>query len=687
MRSMNLTVLFASLLSCLTLSCRQPEIVQPETPGQREPSPQPELTLESPDGQIQVEITVGTAVSYRVFRNEQALTAELPLSMTLSDGRVWGRGSTLSDTRLSHVSEKIRSPFYIRSEVDDRYNGAVHTFAEGFEVEFRAYDDAVAYRFRSTGNGDFTVMSEEIEYRFPRSFTMTAAPSPGGTGSKYENACNCFESYYQKDVRDFPSGRMGLLPVLVSTGGQKLCIAEAGVRGYPAMFLTKGSGNSLAGFQTRVVKETSRNEYTVKVPKSWESCIAKCSGAMDFPWRIFMVIDSDAQLLDNDMIYRLAPSCELQDISWIKGGMSTWDWETSFTLDDVNFSSGRNIETYKYHIDYAVKTGIPYITIDAGCIPTNGSSYSYAPYLVPSISYANEKGIGVWVWMEAAWFSDVLLSGNTERFETLFRDLSAIGVKGIKIDFFERNDQEYIDLQWKIAEEAAKNRLMLNYHSSPIPHGMNRTYPNVVSYEAVRGLEHMKYGNWDVVAGSGPADQVTYDVTFPFLRGMTGPVDYTPGLMRNAFLDQWSASDPRPMSMGTRCRQLAAFILFFSPVGTMADNITTYEKNAECAGFIASVPTVWDETVPVKASLGEYIVIARRSGDDWFVAGMTDWTRRNMTIDLPFLDGGDWEAEVFEDTSGAATSYHRSVKTVDGTRMLNVKMQGGGGFAVHLKRK
>ena len=367
--------------------------------------------------------------------------------------------------------------------------------------------------------------------------------------------------------------------------------------------------------------------------------------------------------------------------------MSTWDWETSFTLDDVSFSSGRNVETYKYHVDYAVKTGIPYITIDAGCIPTNGSSYSYAPYLVPSISYANEKGVGVWVWMEAAWFSDVLLSGNTERFETLFRDLSAIGVKGLKIDFFERNDQEYIDLQWKIAAEAAKNHLMLNYHSSPIPHGMNRTYPNVVSYEAVRGLEHMKYGNWDVVAGSGPADQVTYDVTFPFLRGMTGPVDYTPGLMRNSFRDSWSASDPRPMSMGTRCRQLAAFVVFFSPVGTMADNITTYEKNAECAEFIASVPTVWNETVPVKASLGEYIFIARRSGDDWFVAGMTDWTPRNMTIDLSFLDGGDWEAEVFEDTAGAVTSYRRTVKTVDGTRMLNVKMQGGGGFAAHLKRK
>lgn len=665
---MNFIVLFASLLSCLTLSCRQPEIGGTDEPEQREPSPQPELTLESPDGQIQVEITVGTAVSYRIFRNGQALTAELPLSMTLSDGRVWGRGSKLTDTRLSHVSEKIRSPFYIRSEVDDRYNGAVHSFAEGFEVEFRAYDDAVAYRFRSTGDEDFTVMSEEVGYRFPHSFTMTAAPSPGGTGSKYENACNCFESYYQKDIRDFPSGRMGLLPLLVSTGGQKLCIAEAGVHGYPAMFLTKGSGNALDGFQTRVVKETSRNEYTVKVPKSWENYIAKCHGAMDFPWRICMVLDSEAQLLDNDVIYRLAEPCRLADISWIKGGMSTWDWETSFTLDGVDFSSGRNVETYKYHVDYAARTGIPYITIDAGCIPTNGSSYSYAPYLVPTLSYANEKGIGVWVWMEAAWFSDVLLSGNTERFEALFRDLSALGVKGIKIDFFERNDQEYIDLQWKIAEEAAKNHLMLNYHSSPIPHGMNRTYPNVVSYEAVRGLEHMKYGNWDVVAGAGPAD-------------------YTPGLMRNAFRDQWSASDPRPMSLGTRCRQLAAFVVFFSPVGTMADNITTYEKNAECAGFIASVPTVWDETVTVKASLGEYIVLARRSGDDWFVAGMTDWTARSMTIDLPFLDGGDWEAEVFEDSAGAATSYRRSVKTVDGARMLNVKMQGGGGFAARLRRK
>ena len=673
----------ATLISCLAVSCHPQENgAEPYAPA-----PQKELTLESPDGQVQVEINVDKTIAYRILRNGVALTQELPLSMTLADGRVWGHGCTLTDTKLSHVSETISSPFYIRSNVDDCYNGAVHCFSEGFEVEFRVFDDAVAYRFRSTGDTDFTVMSEEIEYRFSQPFTMTAAPSPGGTGSKYENACNCFESYYQKDVRDFPSGRMGLLPVLVSTGGQKLCIAEAGVRGYPAMFLTKGSGNSLEGFQTRVVKETARNEYTVKVPKSWDNYIAKCSGAMNFPWRVCVLVDNDAQLLDNDVIYRLAEPCALTDIAWIKGGMSTWDWETSFTLDDVGFNSGRNVETYKYHVDYASRMGIPYITIDAGCIPTSGSSYTYAPYLVPTISYANEKGIGVWVWMEAAWFSDVLQAGNTDSFESLFRDLSIIGVKGVKIDFFERNDQEYIDLQWKIAEEAAKNHLMLNYHSSPIPHGMNRTYPNVVSYEAVRGLEHMKYGNYDVVAGAGPADQVTYDVTFPFLRGMMGPVDYTPGLMRNAARDSWSASDPRPMSMGTRCRQFAAFVLFYSPVGTMADNITSYEKNAECAGFIASVPAVWDETVPIKASLGEYIILARRSGDDWFVAGMTDWNQRNVTVDLPFLDGNDWEAEVFEDSGASSTSYRRSVKTIDGTRILNVKMQPGGGFAAHLRRK
>ena len=683
--NMRKLIYILSAVSLLLLSCSNvnPEDKKDEKP-QETPDPKPELVLESPSGSVKAEILVDNTIRYRVFKNGTAITQLQPLSISLEDGRVLGRYCKLLDTKLSSVSGTIESPFYVRETVRESYRAARYIFEEGFEVEFRVYDDACAYRFRKTSDEGFTVRSEEVRFNFTDVIAMTAAPSPGSTDSDRINASTCFEGYYFTGIDQFPDRRLGMMPLYVKTSGITVCIAEADVKNYPGMFLKRGSGNILYGYHSPRVKSSQRNEYTTKVPTSWYDDIAVCQGKMDFPWRVMLLPDEDTDLLCNDIIYRLGRERQLKDISWIKPGMSTWDWETSFTLDGVSFSSGRNLQTYKYHIDYAKKMGIPYITIDAGCVSAYGKSITYAPWLKEVVDYAKFCKVDVMIWIEAAWFSDLMEVGDEASMDAALDKLSSDGIAGIKVDFFERADQDFINLQWKIAELCARNRLVLNLHSTPIPTGLNGVWPNVLSFEAVRGLEHLKYGNTDPVSGASPADQVVYDVTFPYLRGFAGPADYTPGLMRNADRSSWYANDPRPMSLGTRCRQLAAFVLYHSGIGTMADNITTYEKEAECAEFIASVPCEWDESIALDGRIGEYIIVARRRGDEWFLAGMTDWTPRNVVVDLDFLDASDWKIEIFEDST-SPQAYRKSVKEYYG-EPLRVTMKSGGAFAARITK-
>ena len=678
-----LGLLFLSLTFGACQDSNENEIIEPE--------PQPpvamgkDTTLESPDGGLKVEISTEGNITYTVSHNGVTVVNASPVSMTLDDGQTWGKGSTFIGSTKESVNTTIDSPFYIRKSVNDIYNELTLHFSEEFRIVFRAYNEGMAYHFESERKKNFKVLSEEVDFSFPSSFTMTAALSPGATDTWQKNANNSYENFYQYDIKEISGGcQLAMLPLMVKCEGKILCIAEANVKNYPSMFIRKMPGNHLAGYQQERVRSAYR-DGSYKWPSEWYKYIASCEGSMTFPWRILIVMDKESQLLDNDMIYKLAPTrSKLFDTSWIKPGMSTWDWMTAYSLDGVG-TPGIHLENYIYHINFAKEMGIPYITIDAGSINMWENDFSYDSWLKDVIEQARKSNIGVWVWMEAAFFSDVLEKAGNSTFEYIFRRLSNDGIKGIKIDFFERSDQEYIDLQWKIAEMAAKYKLLLNLHSSPVPHGLHRAYPNILAYEAVKGQEHLKY------EGGRNGDWITYDVTFPFLRGMAGPTDYTAGLMRNASHSKWTVNHDRPISKGTRCRQIADYIIFFSGLGTLADNITTYEKEKECARFLASIPTVWDETKVLTSKLGEYISIARQNGKDWFVGALNNRTdSRSLTLDLSFLDSGTYEAEIFKDGDNAntdATSYKRELITISDSRQLSIEMKNGGGFAARIYKK
>jgi alpha-glucosidase len=382
----------------------------------------------------------------------------------------------------------------------------------------------------------------------------------------------------------------------------------------------------------------------------------------------------DKELVDNDIVQKLAAPNRLQDVSWIKPGQVAWDWWNDWNISNVDFKAGVNTATYKHYIDFASANSIPYIIMDDGW-STKLDLYAIAPTidLREIIDYGRQKNVGVILW--ASW------SAVLRQSDKAFPDYSKMGVKGFKIDFIDRDDQIAVASTYEIAKKAAEHKLMIDYHGIFKPTGLQRTYPNVVGYEGVKGLENYKWAN---------EDQPRYAVTIPFIRMMAGPMDYTPGAMRNASQANFRPVNGNPMSKGTRCHQLAMYVVYDAPLQMLSDNPTAYVKEKESLDFITSVPVTFDETVPVDGKVGEYVAIARRKGNTWFVGAMTNWTGRDMIIDLSFLPEGKYKAVIFRDGINAdreGTDYKREEVTVSSGEKITVRLAGGGGWAARIEKQ
>jgi len=641
--------------------------------------------LKSPDGKIAVRVDVGAdAVTYSISRDGKELIAPSPLSLTLADGRVLGRKASVRKASAKSVDEIIEAPFYKRSAVEDRYNSLTLTFKGDYGIDFRAYDDGAAYRFRTSMKDEITVTDELVDIRFPEDFTTLV---PYARDGKKEPGLaryyfNSFENTYStQPVSKVADDRLAFLPILADAGTAKIVITEADLEDYPGMYLYNPTGGkALRGnFAPYPAKEVQggHNELQLLVTER-EDFIARTSGTRTFPWRVFAIAGRDIQLADNDMVYRLAAPSRVEDVSWIKPGKVAWDWWNTWNLYGVDFKSGINNETYKYYIDFAADHGIEYVILDEGwAVNKKADLFQVVPAIdLPElVAYGKERGVGIVLW--AGFYA-------TERdLERVCKHYSEMGIKGFKVDFLDRDDQKIADFTYRLAETAAKYRLFLDMHGYHKPAGIQRTYPNVLNFEGVFGLEQMKWT-------SEKTDMVTYDVTIPFIRMLAGPMDYTQGAMRNATRRNFRAVGSEAMSQGTRCRQLAEYVIFESPFNMLCDSPTNYLREAECTEFIASVPTTWDETVGLDGRVGEYVSIARRKGDTWYVGGMTDWNARTLTIDLGFLGEGAYTAELFRDgvnADKAARDYKRESVEIPADRKLTVKMAPGGGFALKISRK
>ena len=637
--------------------------------------------LKSPDGKLIV--SVNEDLYYTLTHESDLLLDKSNIGMYMTDGAAFGECDKLVKVSYRSVDQTIDARFYKKAQITDRFNEMTLKFKE-FSVIFRAYDDGMAYRFVSHLKKPYQVMEEVAQFNLPQDWNLWTAYVAQHTETLESQFYNSFENQYTyAPISKWNKDRLAFLPLMVDgPNGKKIVITEADLMNYPGMYLyNNGYDKSLIAHYApypKEVKQGGHNNLQMEV-QTRKPYIAECGAGEVFPWRVIAVSDNDVQMADNDMVYRLASPADPQaDWSWVKPGKVAWDWWNDWNISGVDFVSGVNNNTYKYYIDFASANGIEYVILDEGW-SVNGAADLFQ--VVPEIDlemlveYAAERNVGLILWA-GYWAFD-------RDMEKVCKHYSNMGVKGFKVDFMDRDDQHMVKFHQRAAATAAKYKLLLDFHGTYKPTGLSRKYPNVLNYEGVNGLEQMKWAPESL-------DQVTYDVTVPYIRMMAGPMDYTQGAMRNASRGNYRPVNSEPMSQGTRCRQLAEYVVFESPLNMLCDSPSSYRKEPECLAFIAGVPTVWDETVGLCGEVGRHIAIARRSGTDWYVGAMTDWSARNIELDLTFLPEGEYIVELFCDGTNAArigTDYRRQVFALPASRKITVPLAPGGGLAAKISVK
>jgi alpha-glucosidase len=637
-------------------------------------APTPDLHLTSPSGHIDVHVRVAPDLAYDVLYDGRPLITDARLSLDV-DHRRLGAAARITGTKRRAVDDTITPPVRLKADtLSEKYAELRVECAGGYAVTFRAYDQGVAYRFETALEAaQVKVFGEEALFRFATDAPVYY-PNEGRTFFSHN------EPHYKPvNLGQIPVGDLATLPAVVATAaGPKVAIAEADLESYPGLWLRATGGPALAGaFPPYPLEEKATRDRDVKVVRAADY-IAVTTGTRTYPWRILGVAPTDGDLVASSLVYLLQAPSQIADPSWIKPGKVAWDWWNDRNLAGVDFKPGVNTQTYKFFIDFAARFGIEYIILDEGWYKT-GDLLQVVPGLdMPALlAYARTKNVGIILW--AVWKT------LADRFEPALAQFEAWGIKGLKVDFMQRDDQPVIDFYHRVARELAKRKMLVDFHGGQRPALMTRTWPNIISTEGVKGLEHLKWSN---------ASDPEHNVTLPFTRMFLGPMDYTPGAMLNATRAAFKPVFKAPMSLGTRCHQIAMYVVYESPLQMLADSPTNYIREAETTEFLRPIPTVWDETRVLDGRIGDYVVIARRKGQDWFVGALNDWTPRELEIDLAsflppatghvrldmvsFADGADAER--------VPTSYRRESTGVTARPRLKVKLAPGGGWAARITR-
>jgi alpha-glucosidase len=628
---------------------------------------QTSFDLKSPDNRIEVRIRTAHGIHYDVVLKGRAILEESTLSIDV-DHKTYGKDAAKVVHSKTGSHDEILTPVVRQkfAKIRDNYNELLLEMESGYAVTFRAYNQGVAYRLEtSLPQQEVKVYSEEMNLNFPAN-DLVFYPQEDSFMSHNER------KYLPQRLSEIAPAFLGSLPAVVDVGeGAKVAVAESDVEEYPGMWLHGTDGNGLAAtfppYPLREKLERDRDFHVVEAA----DYIAITKGTRTFPWRVLGIVDRDADLLTNQIVWLLEKPSQLQDTSWIKPGKVAWDWWNALNVYGVDFKSGVNTATYKYFVDFAAKYGIAYIILDEGWYKL-GNCLEVVPELDMEelIAYAKEKNVGIVLWVVWKTLDDQL--------EPALDQYAKWGVKGIKVDFMQRSDQLLINYYHRVSRETAKRKMLVDFHGDQKPATMTRTWPNLISTEGVRGLEWDKWS-----AETDPK----HSVTLPFTRMFLGPMDYTPGAMLNAQKISFAPVFNRPMSLGTRCQQLAMYVVYESPLQMLSDSPSNYLREPEMMDFLAPVPTEWDETKVLSGKISDYVAVARRNGCDWYVGAMTDWTPREMDIDFSFLPDGNFQMESFEDgvNAGRMASDYKMTKTqVNKTTKLKVKLAPGGGWAARI---
>jgi len=619
----------------------------------------------SPDSKLELIINTDDGFSWFVKYDGKQLILPSSMQMEFASELIPGKDFRIKSIE-TEKTDKVYTPVvpHKDSRIRDNHTQLKVVFKNDFTIEFRIFNDGIAYRINTSFKDNQIVLSEESNINFlPGS--QVWYPLEQSFMSHNER------TYIKSSIDTITEEHLASLPLLVQAEGMNLLLTETNLEDYPGMWV-RGAGNgalrSVFPFYPR--EEKLFRDRDMRVTKTTDF-IAETDGERSYPWRILLISPDDAGLIESNITWLLADTCRLDETDWIKPGKVAWDWWNANNIYGVDFKAGVNTQTYKYYIDFAAENGLEYIILDEGWYKL-GDLLDVVPEMdIKEIcDYGLSKGVDIILWV--VW-------------ETLDRQLDPAlskfvewGAKGIKVDFMQRDDQKMVVYYNKIARKAADYKLLVDFHGSYKPAGLRRTFPNVMTREGLKGLEHNKWSK-DITPD--------HNLTLPFIRMVAGPMDYTPGAMINLERRNFNPMFTRPASQGTRVHQMAMYIAYESPLQMLADSPVNYRKEQESTDFIALVPTVWDETRVLEAKVGDYLVIARRLGDTWFVGGMTDWEGRTFNLDLSFIGEGEFDLVIFEDGINAdnyASDYLRSEKTISLAEMLPIKMAPGGGWVARI---
>jgi alpha-glucosidase len=623
--------------------------------------------LRSPDNRIEVRIRTSGQIRYDVILNGAAVLENSTISLDIDHKKLGMDPKVIDSKKNSHdqvVEPVVRQKF---ARIRDHYNELRLTFNGGYSVVFRAYNEGVAYRFETAlPQKEVKVYGEEGNFKFAANYVVYY-PQEDSFYSHNER------KYLPQQLSEISPEYIATLPAVVDVrGGAKLAIAESDVDDYPGLWLHGDAPEFAlsATFPPYPLKEVQTSDRDYK-PVETADYIAVTSGTRTFPWRVIGVANNDGELLTNEIVYLLERPSQFQDTSWIKPGKVAWDWWNDWNIDGVNFKAGINTKTYEYYIDFASKYGLPYIILDDGWYKL-GNLLDVTPDLNMDelTAYAKQKNVGLILWASWKTLDDQLIPA-LDQFEKW-------GVKGIKVDFMQRSDQIMMNYYAKVCREAAKRHMLVDFHGDQKPATMMRTWPNLINTEGVRGMEWSKW-SWE--------SEPKHNVTLPFTRMFLGPMDYTPGAMRNATKSTFAPINHQPMAMGSRCHQLAMYVVYDAPLQMLSDSPSNYLREPETMEFLGAVPTTWDDTRVLDARIAEYVLVARKNGRDWYVGSMTDWDARELEVDFSFLPEGNFTLEAYQDGVNAdrdARDYKKTTTQVNRTTKLKIHLAPGGGWAARI---
>jgi alpha-glucosidase len=634
----------------------------------QEAAAQSSYDLRSPDGRIELRIRTADRIRYDLILRGTAVLENATISLDVEHNKL-GIQPKVVDAK-THSTDQVVEPVVRQkfAKIRDHYNELRLKTDGGYSVVFRAYNEGVAYRFEtSLSKEKVTVYGEESAFNFPANYVVYY-PQEDSFYSHNER------KYLPQHLSEIAPEFIATLPAIVDVGqGAKLAIAESDLEDYPGLWLRGTGGSGLAAtFPPYPLKEVQTSDRDYK-PVETADYIAVTSGTRTFPWRVIGIADHDGDLLTNQIVYLLQRPSQFPDTSWIKPGKVAWDWWNDWNIYGVDFKAGINTKTYEYYVDFASKYGIPYIILDDGWYKL-GNLLEVTPELniVELVSYAKQKNVGIILWASWKTLDDQLVPA-LDQFEKW-------GVKGIKVDFMQRSDQIMIDYFYRVCREAAKRHMLVDFHGDQKPASMTRIWPNLINAEGVRGMEWSKWSR---------ESEPEHNVTLPFTRMFLGPMDYTPGAMRNATKATFAAINSQPMAMGTRCHQLAMYVVYDAPLQMLSDSPSNYLREPEIMEFLGPVPTEWDETKALDARIADYVVVARRNGKDWYIGAMNDWTPRSLDIDLSFLSDGNFTMDAYQDGANAdrnASDYHKTTTQVGRSTKLKLQLASGGGWAARIHR-